>query len=156
MRFLFLCACVCVCAHVYTSVMYAPAKPRRRCEVVHLNSFQSRAIDLFELTPSLHRNARFIHLFALHVLPPIPSASGGVIAANWGASFPAQPTCCLLRGAGMCHGDCIPVLALTLPLLTAITRIVPFWDAPYLFLITCVTQIELFSSSSKEVPYTLD
>lgn len=42
------------------------------------------------------------------------------------------------------------------PLLTVLARIVPFWDAPYFFLITSGTQIELFSSSSREVPYTLD
>lgn len=47
-------------------------------------------------------------------------------------------------------------LALTLPLLTVPATGGPFWVAPYLFLITSGTQIELFSSSSKEVPYTLD
>lgn len=41
------------------------------------------------------------------------------------------------------------------PSLTASTRLVPFRDAPYLFLITCETQIEL-CSSSEEVLYTLD
>lgn len=76
------------------------------------------------------------------------------MALNGGASFPACPLPLCRRGP---RGDCIPVLVLLSFLyLQCLARLVPFWDAPYLFLITSATQIELFSSSSKEVPYTLD
>lgn len=91
-------------------------------------------------------------------LPPQPQHQGSGDCEEWRGFVSGSAHSCSLPHplqAGL-RGDCIPVLALTLPLLTVLARIIPFWDAPYLFLITAGTQIELFSMSSKEVPYTLD
>lgn len=151
-----LCAYVCTCAG-------RPDSRRRGARLLIQTFWGSRASDLFEavILPILLRNAKSIHLLALHTPSPPQShhREGGNCNKLRGfiscsaLLLPLSPTPAPCRPVSGYH---TPVLVLTLSLLSVFAGIIPFWDAPYLFLSTSVTRIELFSSSSKEVPDTLD
>lgn len=142
----------------------APGQTRKggvQCRAAHLNVLGSGAFDLIEadsLFPfSLGMPNPLIHL--LFISSPFSSRRARQVGGNCTKSrgfISCHATSRPLPCAGGASGDGIPVLVHALPLLTVFMRTVPFWDAPYLSLIISVTQIELFSSSSKEVPYTLD
>lgn len=95
-----------------------------------------------------------IHQFS-HSSPPLPVPSTNRVWPSQqieGLGFPlslALPSPLRRRGSDY-------YLCWLSPSLTASTRLFPFLDAPYLFLIACATQIELCYSSSEEVPYALD
>lgn len=105
---------------------------------------------------SLGMSGPLIYLCFTSLPFPKPNTRGAVNATKWGASFPAQPS----PNPCPCPVQAVPQVwlhtCLILPLLTVFPRITSFWDTPYLFLISSVPQIELCSSSSKEVPYTFD
>lgn len=105
---------------------------------------------------SLGMSSPLIYLRFISLPLPKPNTRGAVNALKWGASFPAQPSPCPRPSPVQAVCQVWLHTCLVLPLLTVFPRIVSFWDAPYLFLISSVPQIELFSSSSKEVSHTFD
>lgn len=151
-----MCTCVRMC-----SVLCRQARLQKEgCKAAYPDVLGSRALDLFEavILPILLRNAKSIHLLALHKPSPPQShhREGGNCNKLRGfiscsaLLLPLSPTPAPCRPVSGYH---TPVLVLTLSLLSVFAGIIPFWDAPYLFLSTSVTQIELFRSSSKEVYY---
>lgn len=144
------------CVHVCTRASYLQAKLRRKEAPLRgsgaFDLLEANSLFLFYL--GMPHPLIYLPFISFPLPSPSPLWSGNCSQLRGSISCSALLLPCLPPRVG--QGDCIPVLALTLPLRVVFTRIVPLWDAPYLFLITYVTQIELFSSSSKGVPYTLD
>lgn len=126
-------------------------------EAAHLNVLDLVHLIYLSLIPILLRNVKSINLLVLHIPSPPQTQHQGSCKCTEVRSFISCSALSMPRPSPV-QAACQVRLhtCLVLPLLTVFPRIVSFWDAPYLFLISSVPQIELFSSSSKEVSYTFD